>query len=261
MPNFTWPAWPPYAVNGWMVVPTFPSTWFHPVLGSRTVADANAFALLDRSWSPTAGLADMRRTESEAEVVIQHDIALVIATMTGATPSGTPAEVNRRSASWQRVIDEGYWLATPLMAPAQAPIGGPAPVSEGRSPGTTPPPGSPGGGVAAPRSEQVAPIATFQAQFVSAGVPGGPQGAAGVPQHTQSGASGQPPQPGQPGHPGQPGQPQPGQAPRPGQPGHPEQPGHPQQQPPQPGQPQHPEQPEHKPEQNKPADHKSDKHK
>lgn len=158
MPNWAFPAFPPYVQNGWFLMPTFPSRWWHPVLGSQLVADANAFALLDRSWSPTPGLADMRRTETEAELVITHDIALALANLTGATPGGTAANVNRRSASWQEVIDRG-WQTTPLAA-AKAPIGGPAPVTEGRAPGVTPPPGQNGAPFAGQaRSEEVPPTA------------------------------------------------------------------------------------------------------
>lgn len=158
MPNFTWPAFPPYVMNGWFVMPTFPSRWFHPVLGSQVVQNATAFAALDRSWSPTAGLADMRRTETEAEIVIQHDIALRLASLTGATPAGTSANVNRRSSSWQAVIDLGWGSTVPLAA-AQAPIGGPAPVTEGRAPGVTQPPGQQGGFATQARSEEQQPTA------------------------------------------------------------------------------------------------------
>lgn len=158
MANWTWPNWPPFVMGGWQVMPTFPSRWYHPVKGSQMVANASAFAALDSSWSPTAGLADMRRTETEAELVITHDIALALATLTGATPSGTAANVNRRSASWQTVIDQGWPGPMPLAA-AKAPIGGPAPVTEGRAPGVTMPPGESGGATTQARSEQVPPTA------------------------------------------------------------------------------------------------------
>jgi len=143
-----------YVAGGWFQFPTFPSYWYHPVLKWRLINNATDFLTLTGSWSPTAGLADMRRTEAEAEVVIQNDLNRTLAQMGAITPATTvPTNnpVNYRSAAWQAVIDRG-WQITPLAA-AVDPIGTPAPVVEGRAPGVTPPPGSNQGATVQARSE------------------------------------------------------------------------------------------------------------
>jgi len=103
--GWAFPNWPPYAINGWFIMPTFPSRWYHPVLGSRNIESANQFMDLGRGWFPTPGLADMARTETEAELVITHDINLVLAHLTEADEGGDPDKVNRRSASEQALRD------------------------------------------------------------------------------------------------------------------------------------------------------------
>jgi hypothetical protein len=171
------PTWGPipgpmYVAGGWFQMPVFPSYWYHPVLAPRLCSTASDFLALDGSWSPTAGLADMRRTEEEAAQVIMQDRINTAATATqpalasGVLATGTNNNRwNRRSAAWEAVI-RGGWARqgtggispfSGAIVPAQTPIGGPAPVVEGRSPGVTPPPGSSTGATEQARSEQVAP--------------------------------------------------------------------------------------------------------
>jgi hypothetical protein len=53
----------------------FPKTLYHPVLGGRQVNDPNEEASLPgpaHNWWPTAGEADMHRTDLEAQEVIHH---------------------------------------------------------------------------------------------------------------------------------------------------------------------------------------------
>lgn len=120
MPNFIWPAWPPYVLNGWTMLPTFPSTWYHPVLGAQTVANATAFGQLKGAWFPTPQLADMARTQAEADLVIDNDVNAALMAIAGGSNTWPPAvpgtsgypPVNRRSASWQEVITKGWRAAT-----------------------------------------------------------------------------------------------------------------------------------------------------
>jgi hypothetical protein len=54
-------------------LPTFPSTWYHPIYGARQVESYEDFQKLDNDWRETAGVADMDRTETEARVVMNHN--------------------------------------------------------------------------------------------------------------------------------------------------------------------------------------------
>lgn len=122
MSNWLFPSWPPFVLNGWQLLPTFPSTWYHPVKGAQTVATLAAFQALGPGWFPSPGLADMSRTETEAELVITNDVNAELMSISAGTPGSTtwaPAipnattnfpPVNRRSASWQQVRSMG-WVA------------------------------------------------------------------------------------------------------------------------------------------------------
>jgi len=198
------PTWGPvpgpmYVAGGWFQMPVFPSYWYHPVLAPRLCSTASDFLALDGSWSPTAGLADMRRTEEEAaQVILQDRINTAFTATQPALSSGVAAtgtnnnRWNRRSAAWEAVIRGGYagqgtGGISPLAA-AVTPIGGPAPVVEGRSPGVTPPPGSSTGATEQARSEQVAPAPEATGPTGATGPLPSPM-SAGV-QHAQGGGTG-----------------------------------------------------------------------
>ncbi len=54
---------------------TFPKTLYHPVLGARTINNADEINTLPQplyNWWPTAGEADLHRTDLEAQEVIHH---------------------------------------------------------------------------------------------------------------------------------------------------------------------------------------------
>jgi hypothetical protein len=86
-------------------LPTFPSTWYHPIYGARQVESYEDFQKLDNDWRETAGVADMDRTETEARVVMNHneqvkrDMVLQAAEqgepLGGAPPEGEQGEGQR----------------------------------------------------------------------------------------------------------------------------------------------------------------------
>lgn len=133
--GWAYPNWPPYVLNGWLMMPTFPSRWFHPVLGSREIASANDFMQLERGWFPTPGLADMARTELEAELVITHDINQVLVALTEGDVNGDPDKVNRRSSSMQALLDGHFYAVgggfTPARDEPENGNGGGGPLSGG----------------------------------------------------------------------------------------------------------------------------------
>jgi hypothetical protein len=63
MPNF---------MHGYKM-PTFPSTWYHPIYGAAYIKDYGEFQKLDDDWREHPGVADMDRTETEARVVANHN--------------------------------------------------------------------------------------------------------------------------------------------------------------------------------------------
>jgi hypothetical protein len=54
-------------------LPTFPSTWYHPIYGARQIDSYEDFQKLDQDWRATAAEADKDRTETEAQVVMNHN--------------------------------------------------------------------------------------------------------------------------------------------------------------------------------------------
>lgn len=63
MPNF---------MHGYKM-PTFPSTWYHPIYGAADIKDYAEWQKLDDDWREHPGVADMDRTETEARVVMNHN--------------------------------------------------------------------------------------------------------------------------------------------------------------------------------------------
>jgi hypothetical protein len=83
-------------------LPTFPSTWYHPIYGARQIDTYEDFQKLDQDWRATAAEADKDRTETEAAVVMNHnqqvkrEMVLSAASagekLAGASPPGKEGE-------------------------------------------------------------------------------------------------------------------------------------------------------------------------
>ena len=56
----------------------FPSTVFHPVLGARSLKDANEAVGLGPDWFNTAEEADLHRTDTEAQMAIHKNRAVKV---------------------------------------------------------------------------------------------------------------------------------------------------------------------------------------
>jgi hypothetical protein len=76
--------------------PTFPSTWYHPIYGARQIDTYEDFQKLDQDWRATAAEADKDRTQTEAQVVMNHNEQvkreMVLSAGEGGTPGQQPAD-------------------------------------------------------------------------------------------------------------------------------------------------------------------------
>jgi hypothetical protein len=73
-------------------LPTFPSTWYHPVFGAKTVESLDDYQKLGPDWRDHPGKADMDRTETEAGIVIAHNLAVKQAMALKAAQAGDPPD-------------------------------------------------------------------------------------------------------------------------------------------------------------------------
>jgi hypothetical protein len=94
-------------------MPTFPSTWYHPVYGAREVKDYAEFSRLDDNWRETAGQADMDRTETEARIVANHndqvkrEHILESARRAGVRPEDVNNTIVRNSVQSAEAVKQG----------------------------------------------------------------------------------------------------------------------------------------------------------
>ena len=110
-------------------LPTFPATFYHPVHGAVTVADADEAQKLQPAtdWFATAAEADAHRTENEAAIVIHNARRGQI---TGHEQSDFPGVV-KHSVTHQETIDRTKEEAE-IVAEA---TGAPAPKSDQKTQG------------------------------------------------------------------------------------------------------------------------------
>ena len=80
----------------------FPSTVYHPVLGARTLTDANEATTLNSDWFNTAEEADMHRTETEAQMAVHKNQTVKAAEM------AADAEVVRNSVAADASLKAGF---------------------------------------------------------------------------------------------------------------------------------------------------------
>ena len=71
-------------------MPTFPSTWYHPIYGARQVETYEDFQKLDLDWRATAAEADKDRTQTEAQVVMNHNEQVKREMVLAAADAGAP---------------------------------------------------------------------------------------------------------------------------------------------------------------------------
>lgn len=101
-----WMPWP------WTV--RYPSTWYHPVKASVVIANATQLAALNAEWSPTAGMADIRRTAIDADATYNAAMNVLNNVVMGVAPPAGQNLINLYSASWQQMLNTGGPLgATP----------------------------------------------------------------------------------------------------------------------------------------------------
>ena len=85
----------------------YPLTKYNPVLGARTAKDPNEAASLfqpEHDWWPTAGEADMHRTDREAGMVVHQNMRDKISGLAEAQDGATPV---RLSVQAQESMDAG----------------------------------------------------------------------------------------------------------------------------------------------------------
>lgn len=136
-PSLTGPPWFPSM--------TFPSTWYHPVYAARVIETAADLATLDWTWSPDPGIADMRRTETEAQLAIDQANEGARNAIMGIAPPANFGAINQNSASWQASLNAAANAAS-AAAGATGAEGAPqataAPKGGTAYPLTMPPPGT-----------------------------------------------------------------------------------------------------------------------
>ena len=95
----------------------YPKTMYHPVFRARTANDPNEAAQMfqpPHNWFPTGELADMARTDREAQQALHHNLSVKVADKLAAAngedaPSAKPENegVVRNSNQAQTSLDAG----------------------------------------------------------------------------------------------------------------------------------------------------------